>query len=240
MLHSLDKSPARELADLFHLVHLPCPTARNDFPFSCPGCGKVFVNNGDVVADQPWKDAKKYTSKHMGMKHKRPPLLCIEPRKYCPCTLHLLLNITKTLFHSCITINVRTKEQEDAVNLKLQQLDICCKNVVRTTGTGEKSGGGKPVKFIGRDAKLILHHAADFVDIVGGSDAWKQKRLRKLSKIYQTIGLDVYFCFIFCLPLIFMIHFQVGDLFFVFCATFETKKPLSLSARMDFHHFIPK
>ena len=168
-LSSAVESTPRTLKLLYNAAHLPLMSEESPFEFDCPSpkCGKKFRCEADVLADEASMDAKKYAKMHFGTEHMRAPLLDVEPGRYILCTLHLLLNGTKKLFHLSIVKEIHKSTIAIEVNTFIRTLGI---NVPDIKSALWKENFGKPISFTGSECCTILENIDTLIDIVHRND----------------------------------------------------------------------
>ena len=174
-LHLKTKATKRTRQSLWWCAHLPDPQQElsNRFPFQCPACGIVFLSQDQVDKEPTPTDAKKYKLEHWSTMHHRPPLLDIDPANVYVCSLHLLLSITKILFHCAIRVNVDSQPLADRINNLLTQKNIQFSTPV-TPIRRKTTNIGRPLSFTGKECVNLLEGIDDFLDVVFQSDERKK------------------------------------------------------------------
>ena len=173
-------SELRSKEELWWYAHVAYPHAEQQYPFVCPACGKRFNNESDVNSDPAPADDSIYRKEHYSQGHKQPPLLDIDPCNYYVCSLHLLLAVTKLIFHLGIRMKVMTQNQANAVNQCLRQLDIDCKQIDPIGNNGKGSKVGKKVSFTGAECFRVLKGIDSFLDIVLGNDETEYRQVKSV------------------------------------------------------------
>ena len=120
-LHKTESCTRRYRRELWWCAHMPDPQMppESQFPFICPGCEMVFQSQEEVDNEVPPKNEQSYLNQHWSTSHHRPPLLDVEPEKVYICSLHLLLSITKKLFHCSVRLNIHTSEHAKSISALL-------------------------------------------------------------------------------------------------------------------------
>ena len=80
------------------------------------------------------------------------------------CTLHLLLSVTKTLFHNFIRCSIFKQSVADEVNAILKELNVCAKKIMPLARGNAKPG--RPMAFTGPECIRILESMEKLLSIV--------------------------------------------------------------------------
>lgn len=186
-LDKLEPARLRTRRSLWWNAHLPDPQQQpqDQYPFQCPSCGALFSSQEDVDQEPSPSDMNYYRKIHFSTAHHRPPLLDIEPSRVYTCSLHLLLSITKKLFHCAIRLNIDTQAMANAVNGLLEKHDIQFTPLTPITSRTKKVG--RPLAFTGAECIRVLKATDEFLEVVFASSESKKKKHRIIFEDFVSV-----------------------------------------------------
>ena len=164
-LHIPGSADSRTLRLMYHCSHLPFPADNNQFPFTCPSgqCGKIFLSQEDVDNDSSTMSPNVYAKTHYGCVHKRKPLVDIDPSRWIMCVLHLLLSVTKKLFHLTIVKEIQSTEKAFIITDFIKGIGVCMPDLKSTL---HKESMPRSLSFTGQECVTIIENSDTLIDMV--------------------------------------------------------------------------
>jgi hypothetical protein len=151
-------------------AHVPLPGQA--YPIQCPFCGEVSEEEANKIKHWSKEKCAEHSRCHGGQLPGRAPLIeGMDHERMPECALHLLLNITGTMYKHAIAAKVPTKEIAQCINIFLHQVLHVYVRPVKVMSKAEVATVLKRPSFVGSEADTVLRHFEDLMLILNqGAD----------------------------------------------------------------------
>ena len=166
-LSSLNSYPARTINSIRVNAHLPPldELGHPVWPFTCPGCDIVFLNEYQQLAEVlSAQSQKEFPSIHKGSCWHRAPCTTTPIDRIVPCVLHMRLRFMCTLWDWCIAPSAMVKKPAVATMIvEMLQKDGVNTNRLRKINNFNDVQTVAKASFDGQGCDKVMAHFDDYL-----------------------------------------------------------------------------